>query len=66
MGFREKRRPEGVALKHRASGTLFLFRPYEDKDFLQPAEIFLVTKQLDDRGLLDPESLENLLTSAPA
>jgi hypothetical protein len=30
MGFREIRKPEGVALRHGESDTVFLFRPYED------------------------------------
>jgi hypothetical protein len=66
LGFREKRRREGVALEHRASDTLFLFRPYEPEDPLQPAEVFYVTKQLDERGLLEPNSFKTLLTKAPA
>jgi hypothetical protein len=66
MGFRETRRDDGVALKHAKSGTIFLFRPYQETDRLQPAEIFLVTQELDARGLLEPESFEALLTVAPA
>jgi hypothetical protein len=66
MGFRETRRDEGVALKHAKSGTILLFRPYQETDRLQPAEIVLVTQELDARGLLEPESFEALLTVAPA
>jgi hypothetical protein len=53
---RTKRRREGVALEHRRSVTLFFFRPYEADDPLQPAELFFVTKQFDERGLLEPDS----------
>jgi hypothetical protein len=66
LGFHEKRRREGVALEHRRSDTLFLFRPYEAEDAVQPAEVFFVTKQLDERGLLEPDSFQTLLTKAPA
>jgi hypothetical protein len=66
VGFRERRRDNGVALKHLKSDTVFLFRPYEPTDRMQPAEIFLVTQELDARGLLEPESFEALLTRAPA
>jgi hypothetical protein len=66
MGFRETRRDNGIALKHAKSGTVFLFRPYGPRDRIQPAEIFLVTQELDARGLLEPESFEALLTRAPA
>jgi hypothetical protein len=58
LGFHENRRQEGVALEHRRSDTLFLFRPYEDNDPLQPAELFFVTKQLDERGLLEADSFK--------
>jgi hypothetical protein len=54
-----------VALKHAKSDTVFLFRPYQPADRLQPAEVFLVTQELDARGLLEPESFEALLTRAP-
>jgi len=66
LGFREIRKPDGVALKHAKSDTLFLFRPYEDSDRMQFAEIWHVRFLLDQRGLLEPESFEALLTKAPA
>jgi hypothetical protein len=66
LGFKETRRKNGVGLEHADSDTLFLFRAYQESDKVQPAEIFLVTKQLDERGLLEPESFETLLTRAPA
>jgi hypothetical protein len=56
MGFREIRKPEGVALRHARSDTLFLFRPYKDSDRMQIAEIGHVAFMLDQRGLLEPES----------
>jgi hypothetical protein len=66
MGFREVRKPEGVALRHTKSGTLFVFRPYEEKERMQSAEIDHVRFMLDQRGLLEPESFTALLTKAPA
>lgn len=66
LGFREVRKDDGVALKHSRSGSVFLFRPYEEADKVQPAEVFLVTQELDARGLLEPESFEALLARAPA
>jgi hypothetical protein len=66
MGFREVRKSDGVALKHTQSDTLFLFRPYKDSDRMQVAEIGHVRFLLDQRGLLEPESFEALLTKAPA
>jgi hypothetical protein len=66
LGFKEIRRKNGVALERKKSDILFLLRPYEDDDRITPAELFLVTQMLDDRGLLEPESFETLLTRAPA
>lgn len=66
FGFKEIRRENGVALQHKKADILFLFRPYEDDDRISPAELLLVTQMLDDRGLLEPESFETLLTRAPA
>jgi hypothetical protein len=66
IGFRETRTPEGVALQHAPSDTLFLFRPYQDGDRMQVAEVRHVRFQLEQGGLLEPESFEVLLTKAPA
>lgn len=66
LGFREIRRENGIALKNAKADSVFLFRPYETTDFVQPAEIFVVTQQLDARGLLEPESFEAILTRTPA
>ena len=66
LGFLETRRANGVALEHRPSDTLFLFRPYKEQDRMQPAEVFLVTKQLDERGLLEPDAFETMMMKTPA
>lgn len=66
LGFKEIRRPEGVALKHKKSDTIFIFRPYEDDDWLTPAELFIVRSMLDEKGLLEPDSFESLLTQTSA
>jgi hypothetical protein len=66
MGFRETRKTDAIALKHAPSDTLFLFRPYQESDRMQFAEIDHVRFMLDQRGLLEPESFEILLTKAPA
>lgn len=66
MGFHEVRRAHGVALEHQETDTIFLFRSYRDDDPVRPADLFIVRKMLDERGLLEPESFEALLTKAPA
>jgi hypothetical protein len=66
LGFRERKDAKGVALEHKSSDTLFLFRPYSDDDHLQVAEVSFVRMQLDERGLLQPEAFEELLAKAPA
>jgi hypothetical protein len=66
LGFREVRREKGIGLEHPKSKTLFLFRAYQDSDFVKRAEVFFVRKLLDERGLLEPETFEASLTKAPA
>jgi len=66
LGFREIRKPQGVALQHAKSDTFFLFRPYEDRECMQAGEIDHVQFILDQRGLLEAESFAALLTKAPA
>jgi hypothetical protein len=66
LGFEETRRSSGIKLQHRKSDTFFLFRPYDEKDRLQPGELLFVTQMLDERGLMEPGSFEALLTKVPA
>jgi hypothetical protein len=66
LGFEEVRRPEGAALKHGESDTIFLFRSYRDTDFVKPMEVYHVRQILDDRGLLDADAFDGMLTKAPA
>jgi hypothetical protein len=66
LGFREKKQTNGVALEHKPSDTLFLFRPYDESDALQVAEVWFVSKQLEERGLLEPKAFEELLSKVPA
>ena len=66
LGFKETRREQGVSLKHPKSDTLFLFRPYREDDRMQFGELSFVRKQLDERGLLEPESFEAMLEQTPA
>jgi len=66
LGFKEVRRPEGSALKHAKSKTIFLFRPYRDTDAIKPAEVYHAREMLDARGLLDADAFDGLLLKAPA
>jgi len=66
LGFREQRKAKGLALAHKPSDTLFLFRPYREEDRLQVAEVSFVRMQLDERGLLPSAAFEELLAKAPA
>jgi hypothetical protein len=66
LGFREERRPDGLGLEHKKSKTLFLFRAYQEGDFIKPAEVLFVRKLLDERGLLEGDAFEALLSKTPA
>lgn len=66
LGFEEIRRAEGVALKHLASNTVFLFRPYRENDPVKSVEVQHVRLTLDTRDLLGADTFDGLMTKAPA
>lgn len=66
LGFQETRNPKRTCLEHAASDTVFLFRPYRANDLVTPAEVVVVRKMLDEKGLLEAEAFEAMLHKAPA
>lgn len=66
LGFQETRSPKRVCLEHGESDTVFLFRPYQASDLVTPAEVVIVRKMLDEKGLLEAETFETMLHKAPA
>jgi hypothetical protein len=66
LGFEEEQQKEGPAFRHSKSDTLFLFREHAASDLMQPADVFVVEHMLDEKGLLEPESFEALLSRTTA
>ena len=67
LGF-EERPIEGKYLGyfHRASDTLFTFRKYNLQDKVSMADLIMVRKQLDWRGLLNQETFDATLSKVSA
>ena len=62
LGFVRKRvgGPQ-VVLEHGPSDTVFLFRAYKARDKVAVADLIGVRKILDERGVIEPEALEERL-----
>ena len=62
LGFvRKKVRGPQVVLEHGPSDTVFLFRAYKARDKVATADLIGVRRILDERGLIEPEALEEKL-----
>jgi hypothetical protein len=62
LGFvRKKVGGPQVLFEHGPSDTWFLFRAYKPQDKVTDADLIVVRKILDEKGLLEPEALEELL-----
>jgi hypothetical protein len=47
--------------EHAPSDSVFLFRAYKPRDKVTPADLIAVRKILDDKGVIEPEALEDML-----
>ncbi len=62
LGFvRKKVGGPQVVFEHAPSNTLFLFRAYKPRDQVTAADLIEVRKILDEKGVIDPEALAELL-----
>jgi hypothetical protein len=62
LGFvRKKVGGPQVVFEHAPSATVFLFRAYKARDKVSPADLVGVRKILDERGVIEPQALEELL-----
>jgi hypothetical protein len=62
LGFvRKKVKGPQVVFEHAPSNTLFLFRAYKPRDPVTAADLIEVRKILDEKGVLEPAALEELL-----
>ena len=59
VGFTQVSTPVAVLIGHRASDTLFVFRPCKSNDPVENHDLYNVRKMLEARGFMSAESLEN-------
>jgi hypothetical protein len=57
---------EFYRFKHDPSDTEFVFRHYKPMDLVNPGDLMAVRRFLDERGLMDADAFDRLLTKAPA
>jgi len=58
--------PTHVLFEHAATETLIVLRPYEPREVIEPIDLALVRKTLDERGLMPANLFENFLRRKPA
>src|SRR2546430_507936 len=66
MDFGRTNQSTHVLFEHPASSTLVVLRPYEPREVVNPVDLAVVRKTLDERGLLPADAFENFLRKRPA
>jgi hypothetical protein len=66
LGFTETVRPTHLVFEHPESESLLIFRRYRAREAVTAANLAMVRKLLDARGLLGSEEFDNRLRKAPA
>jgi hypothetical protein len=66
IGFSETVLPSEVVFQHKASDTLFVFRPYRPDDPVASYNLAEVESMLDSRGLMSADTFANQFRKAPA
>jgi hypothetical protein len=62
LGFvRKKVGGPQMVLEHGPSDTVFLFRAYKARDKVAAADLIGVRKILDEKGVIEPQALEEML-----
>ena len=66
IGFSETVLPAEVVFHHKASDTLFVFRPYRPDDPVPSYNLVEVESMLDSRGLMSADTFADQFRRAPA
>ena len=66
MDFERVSQPTHTLFEHPASDTKVVLRPYQARDAVNPTDLAVVRKTLDERGLMPADSLEHLMRRKPA
>lgn len=65
LGFRGTTHPTHLTFQHTASDTVFLFRTYRATDAVTPANLAVVRRMLDERGLMPADRFEKTWSKSP-
>jgi hypothetical protein len=66
IGFNEVSTPEAIVFGHRASDTLFVFRPYKPSEPVASHNLLDVRRMFDARGFMSADTFENRFKKTPA
>jgi hypothetical protein len=67
LGFNEQEMENGhFRFRHARSDTIFHFRPYKPDDFVIEVHYRMVRRILDERGLMNADEFDRLLSKTPA
>jgi len=66
LGFELLTQNKGFVFQHAPTDTRLFFRHYESRDQVQPADLAVTRKMLDERGILSADRFEHRLAKAPA
>jgi hypothetical protein len=66
LGFEPLAQKKGFVFQHAATDTRLLFRHYEPREQVQPADLAVTRKMLDERGILSADRFEHRMAKAPA
>jgi hypothetical protein len=66
LGFQRLDQPKGLVFQHLATDTRLFFRHYQALDHVQPADIAVTRKMLDERAILSADRFEHRMAKTPA
>jgi len=66
MDFERVGQPTHVLFEHPASGTKVVLRSYQARDAVNPNDLAVVRKTLDERILMAADSFERIMRKKPA
>ena len=66
MDFERVTQPTHVLFDHHATDTKVVLRPYQAREVVNPTDLAVVRKTLDERGLMPVDSFEHFMRKKPA
>lgn len=66
MDFTRIAQPTHVLFEHAASDAKMVLRPYQQREVVDAADLAVVRRTLDERGLMPADSFEHFMRRKPA